>query len=123
MTRVTRDAPHFIRVGPAPALVRGPNVGQPVPVTAVDPKKVGGVEGVDKGRIQNEFRLQIVEQVVFGDVLFGAAGPGLEVSEAASTCNLQTVTRFVQFANCYKFHCANQLVAHTRVLGFGCRRI
>ena len=109
MTCVTCDAPHFIRVWPAPALVRGPNVGQPVPVTAVDPKKVGGVEGVDKGRIQNEFRLQIVEQVVFGDVLFGAAGPGLEVSEAQhqraickllqGSCNLQTVTSFTARIN------------------------
>jgi hypothetical protein len=35
-----------------------------MPVAAVDPKEVGGVEGVDEGGVEHELRLQVVQEVV-----------------------------------------------------------
>ena len=54
----------FVRVGPALALVRGPNVGQTVTIATVNPKEVRGIEGIGQRCIQHELGLQIVQQVV-----------------------------------------------------------
>ena len=35
-----------------------------MPVAAVDPKEVGGVEGVDEGGVEHELGLQVVQEVV-----------------------------------------------------------
>jgi len=44
--------------------MRRPHIRQPMPVAAVDPKEVGGVEGVDEGGVEHELRLQVVQEVV-----------------------------------------------------------